>query len=523
MSPASAFMYNFLTMGVIFPWTFVWAPQAFPGCSVWIACLFATLLELPIAIAYVYMATAMPRSGGDYVFQSRVLGGAVGMPVVTSGLVTWFLQWMALSMWLMCVLGIAPMLMGLGVHYENMSLINAAVWVQSPTGIVLIGAVGMAAMAVLLITGLKNYVRLQYAMFSFTAIMIVIVVVQFLRTTPESFAAAINHFSAIVDNNPDYYSWIQNDVAATGYNINPAFALGATILAAPIAWTSTQWAAYSVEQGGEIKGASAFKNQLFIIVGSLVAVGLCLALIAWTEERAVGTSFFNAVSASYYGGVSQSGSGIGSVFPFPGIYAIAITPNPILIVLVCLAFILGSLQVTCNAYIGVTRMMLAMSLDRTLPSWISKVNARFASPVRAIVVYCVLGFLVSLGYNYLGSWYMLTLGVTFAAGYVICTSTLSATLMPFRAKSVYLASPGGHHKIFGLPAVTVIGAIGFCLGVSAEIAFLAESGYGLRGTVPYIVVGGVLAGWIVFYWICRAFNQTRGIDVSYAFKEIPPE
>ena len=87
MSPWSAFMYNFLTMGVIFPWTFVWAPAAFPGVSVWKACLLAILLELPIALAYVWMATAMPRSGGDYVFQSRVLGGAIGFPVVMSGFV----------------------------------------------------------------------------------------------------------------------------------------------------------------------------------------------------------------------------------------------------------------------------------------------------------------------------------------------------------------------------------------------------------------------------------------------------
>ena len=87
MSPWSAFMYNFLTMGVIFPWTFVWAPAAFPGVSVWKACLLAIVLELPIALAYVWMATAMPRSGGDYVFQSRVLGGAIGFPVVMSGFV----------------------------------------------------------------------------------------------------------------------------------------------------------------------------------------------------------------------------------------------------------------------------------------------------------------------------------------------------------------------------------------------------------------------------------------------------
>ena len=92
MSPKSAFLYNFLTMGVILPWTYVWAPLAFPGVSVWLACIFATLLELPIALAYVWLATAMPRSGGDYVFQSRVLGGAIGFPVVESCVVIWILQ-----------------------------------------------------------------------------------------------------------------------------------------------------------------------------------------------------------------------------------------------------------------------------------------------------------------------------------------------------------------------------------------------------------------------------------------------
>ncbi len=73
-----------------------------------------------------------------------------------------------------------------------------------------------------------------------------------------------------------------------------------------------------MEQGGEIKGARVFKNQIFIIVGSLIAVGIVLAVIAAAEQKAVGTGFFHAVSASYYGGISQSGNGIGSVLPFPG-------------------------------------------------------------------------------------------------------------------------------------------------------------------------------------------------------------
>ncbi len=523
MSPWSAFMYNFLTMGVIFPWTYMWAPQAFPGCSVWMACLFATLLALPIALTYVWMATAMPRSGGDYVFQSRVFGGGVGFPVVASGFLTWFLQWTALATWLMCCAGIAPVLMGLGVYYESRGLIDAAVWVQSPFGIVTLGAVALIVFGLLLISGLKNYVYVQYVMFWSTIIMLIIVVVQFLRTTPEEFAAAINHYAGFVDDNPDYFAWIQKDVADAGFDINPAFALGATLLAAPIAWTSTQWAAFSVQQGGEIKGARVFKNQMLMIVGSLLAVGACLAIVGWTYERAVGTAFFNAVSASYYGGYTASGSGVGSILPFPGVFAIVISPHPIITVLVGLAFFLGATQVVCNAYIGSSRLIVGMSLDRALPAFLARVSPKYRTPAVAIVVYGVLSFFVSIGYNYSSVWYTLTLGVTFAAGYVFVVSVLSGALLPFRARDLYLASPGAKYTVFGVPLVTVVGLVGFCLAVAAEIAFLADPGYGLRGTTPYIVVAGVFVFWLVFYWVTRSYNKSRGIEMSYAFREIPPE
>jgi APA family basic amino acid/polyamine antiporter len=453
MSPGSAFMYNFLTMGVIFPWTIVWAPAAFPGVSVWKACLFAILLELPIALAYVWMATAMPRSGGDYVFQSRVLGGAIGFPVVMSGFVIWIVQWVALAGWLLATLGVAPLFMGLGVYYDSKSLIDAAVWAQSAQGHVIISIIGAAAMAALLVAGFKNYVRLQYFMFAGTGILVIILLVQFLRTSPEQFATAMNHFSSVVDGRTGYYQWVQKDVADAGVNLLPKFALGATLLAVPIVWTSLQWATYSVEQGGEIKGARVFKNQMFIIVGSMVAMGVSLSVLAWAQERAVGTAFFNAVSHSYYYAVSASGDGIGSVLPFPGMFAIVISPNPIITILVSVCFILAALQITCNCYIGMTRVMVGMSLDRTLPAWLSKVSPRYRSPVNAHLVYFLAGCVAIYGYNYWASWYSLTLGVTFACGYVFVISCLAAALMPYRAKALYEASPGAKYTLGGFPLV----------------------------------------------------------------------
>ena len=114
MSARSAFVYNVLTMGMIFPWTYLWAPGALPGGQLVWGILLAMVLEIPIALAYVWLSTALPRSGGDYVFQSRVLGGGIGFTLVFSGFVIWILQWVALSGWLLSSLGFAPLFLGLG-------------------------------------------------------------------------------------------------------------------------------------------------------------------------------------------------------------------------------------------------------------------------------------------------------------------------------------------------------------------------------------------------------------------------
>ena len=83
------------------------------------------LVEIPIAYVYVWLSTALPRSGGDYVFQSRVFGGGTAFTVVMSGFVIWILQWVALSGWLVSYLGFAPLFLGLGATMGNASPVRA--------------------------------------------------------------------------------------------------------------------------------------------------------------------------------------------------------------------------------------------------------------------------------------------------------------------------------------------------------------------------------------------------------------
>jgi len=173
--------------------------------------------------------------------------------------------------------------------------------------------------------------------------------------------------------------------------------------------------------------------------------------------------------------------------------------------------------------IGVTRIMVAMSLDRLLPEWFSKVDERWHTPANAHIAYFLGAIPVILAYNLWPAWGALTLGVTFACGYVFVFSSLAAALLPYRAKDIYEASPGAKYKLGNIPWVTILGGLGFVLGGIMVLMFIFFSPLGLTSTLAYIVVFGIIAVSAVWYYLAKRAQKARGIDVDYAFKEIPPE
>ena len=240
MSPYSAFVYNILTMGLIFPWTYLWAPGALPGGKLVWGILLAMLIEIPIALAYVWLSTALPRSGGDYVFESRVFGGGTAFTVVMSGYVIWILQWVALSGWLLSYLGFAPLFLGLGATMGNPALSNLGVWFTTPTGIIVVSILNALIAMLILVSGFKNYVRFQWVMW-YVVIAAFVVMFGVLFLTPASqFVERLNAFALASGGGANFYQTATAAVEAAGINLNPPFSLLFTLLVAPIAWTSLQ-------------------------------------------------------------------------------------------------------------------------------------------------------------------------------------------------------------------------------------------------------------------------------------------
>jgi basic amino acid/polyamine antiporter, APA family len=594
MSPYSAFVYNILTMGLIFPWTYLWAPGALPGGKMVWGILLAMLIEIPIAFAYVWLSTSLPRSGGDYVFESRVFGGGLAFTVVMSGYVIWILQWVALSGWLLSYLGFAPLFLGLGATLGNATLSSLGVWFTQSTGIIIVSILNALLALFILTSGFKNYVKLQWVMW-YVVLAAFAVMFGVLFFTPASqFVERLNAFAVASGGSANFYQTAVDAATAAGIDLKPPFSLIATLLVAPIAWTSLQWATYSAQQNGEIKDARSFKNQSIIMVGSLIVTGLLLALLAAGLERLAGTEFLYVAGAGYWALIPEAT--VNGFYLWPNILAIAMTASPIIVLIIGFGYILNSHQIVHNCYIGMTRVIVAMSLDRLLPEWFSRVDERRHTPVNAHLAYFLASIPIILAYNLVPGWVGLTLGVTFGCGYVFIITCLAGALLPYRAKDVYEASPGAKYTVNGwvgilftllgvlafiwttwvlapdafstspaliwlirlgsivavvlflypmrkhimewfsgkkMPWLSALGMLGGGFGMAMVVAFLLAPQLGVLGNWDFsnfpaglwaqIIAFGIIIISAVWYLLVKRSQRSRGINVDYAFKEIPPE
>jgi len=594
MSPWSAMFYNILAMGVIFPWTYLWAPGSLPGGQLFWGIVLAMLFELPICIVYVFLSSALPRSGGDYVFQSRVWGGGVAFAITMSGIVIWQLVWIALAGWLQSYLGLAPLFLGLGATLHNATLASIGVAFTTAPVITVVSILNTLGAFFLLISGFKNYVAVQRWMITATAIAFTTTLLVLFFTNPATVPAKLNAFSVAVGGSATYYQDALTAATSKGIDLKPAFSLLATLLVAPIAWTSLQWATYSAEQNGEIKDAKSFKTQAFIYIGGLIITGVVLALLAVAFQRALGTQFLYVAGAGYWSGLSEAN--IAGFNLWPPILAVALTGSPIIVLLIAFGYILNSFQIANNIMVGTTRIMVAASLDRAMPEWFSRVSDRMHTPVNAHLAFMLASIPAILCYNLVPGWIALTLGVTFGGGLGFTGSALAGIFFPFKAKEVYEASPGAkyyvhpylgmlmglaglfawcwggwvlaphafptsaflmwavraavivggirflwplHVQIPGwlrgekMPMPTAFGMLGGGLGMAMVLSFVLEPALGVIGNWDFtafpahlwaqILSFGIILFCILWYAWTKRLQRSKGINIDYAFKEIPPE
>jgi hypothetical protein len=512
MSVWDGFIYNFLAMGVIFPWLYLWGPAVFPGANITLAIVLAFLAQIPLSIAYSFAASAIPGNAGDYVYQKKAFG-RWGSVVVLSGFVIWILQWLALSGWLLATLGLSPLLLRFAAGSNSKALTLVAIMIESPGGVLIVSCALSLAAVLLLRRGLRVFAQLQRVLFALLIASIGAIVFVFTNSHAEV-SSHLTHFVDVVASHltlqfprgmrQDFLEFLKRDVYSYGYAIQHKFSFLATLGVMPIAWTSLQWATYSVEQNAEIKGSDQLKNQLLMLVGSATAVAFLLVLVGYLEAHALGADFLRACSGAYW---ARRASPEVYLFvrnvlqPFPNALAIASSKGYGIAIVIALGFLANAFQVICNSFIGMAKIIVKMDEDSLFPRrWeLGKQDAGTEAPMRAYWVYFLLGLPVIVGYSLIPRWGEYTLGVTFASGYVFMMSALAIAKLSFR--------PLASNEFGGLsPLRTRVLRVSACFGATGAAAmtlsYLVVPKLGLTGVLPYCIVACIFVAcalW-VFLW-----------------------
>src|SRR3712207_1024846 len=87
-----AFIYAFFSINVVTLGLYIVSQMYFLEGALIPTLLLSALLILAEIVVYAGLIAVMPRAGGDYVWQSRILGGGVGFVLAVTG--WWFILWL---------------------------------------------------------------------------------------------------------------------------------------------------------------------------------------------------------------------------------------------------------------------------------------------------------------------------------------------------------------------------------------------------------------------------------------------
>ena len=283
------------------------------------------------------------------------------------------------------------------------------------------------------------------------------------------------------------------------------------------------WTFYSTYIGGEIKGANSVKRNLTTMVGAAVFNVILLALLYWAMFKTMGYEFI--ASISWLSTIGQQGIPWGNAAETLTGMAGLVASNPLLSLIIVLGITLSaSVLFAIPVYLQIVRCLFAWSVDRLVPDKISQVNPRFHSPVLATIITSgiVEFFLVLLMVfpNQFYTIYALTvIGPAFSCLFL---PGVTGMLLPYVKKDLYESSPA-KREIAGIPLISIFGTIQVIWMLLMAYWYTSYAGFGLPpGSWGFYLNFMWIPIGFVLYWVIKAIRKRQGIDISLAFKEMPP-
>lgn len=471
------------------------SPYITRGGVLWIASLIGLFLALPQALVYTIFNRKIGRTGGDYVWISRNLDGAIGTIFAVAYLLESTAFYAIISFFSASSVNSVLLTIGYLNHQNSLIYIAENVIVNpyaTPTFQQRLIFYGISAFAFAIIV-LINILHSKWGyklvtglgMFSMLTVILAMIVMAINAKRFDSLVLPLlKDFNVTVSSNlPKTILPYSISIPATLFLL-PLFALYT------YPWMNAGPAVSSEYRGDRVSKLNVFLSLL--ITGIFVTIGfLEMDLIA-----------------GYYFNLNAFPSAIYNFWTV----AMALSLNPIIEWILGLGLIMWNYYVLSYGVLVFSRYVFALSFDRVFPEKFSQLNAN-GSPVYAHVFDLTLTLLfllipvfsidaaVSLyGASIVGMLYFLAVGISaIIFGRKIRSGLMKIAGILMTVYFVYLTYEAARNPLFGFSTTS-----------------------GVNVTTLSFVLGSFIAG-IVIWNITRYVNSKKGIDLSLTFKEIPPE
>lgn len=476
-------------------------------------------------VVYAALIAVMPRSGGDYVWQSRILGGAVGFILAVTG--WWFILWLWVPLYgdMFRHIVLVPLLGVFGAK-------DIALWFAgTQNGAFTASILTLVIVSIFIMLGMKTYARIQKFSFYGGMLGLLIVIALFLTGSPEAFKAGLeSNASSMFGASGIYDATVQLGTDAGAITPFAGGSLAVVFLVIPYMVFFNLWPNWGATLYGEVRGATDFKRNMAGMGWALGVTTLLGILLLYSIGKTVGWEFYVQSGAAWWNyawGYTDVAPAL-PVWPYPALFAAFLTSNKFVQFLVLALMSLWWFGWCATVFLSSTRVIFAAAFDRLLPESVAKLDERTGTPVNALLLMIVPSVLVAYLFNYnIADFATLTLCSTLVIAVTFLGTTISAIILPYTKPDLYKASPIAGYNVFGIPLITVAGVIfgGFLVYLLYQWIIDPNGLYGIgisnTSSVYYMLGNYVLAA--IIYFGFKSYRKSKGIDLSKVQAEIPVE
>lgn len=471
----ATFSINLITLG-LFIFSYCWYFEGSLGTAVVVGGAF-TIFEV---IVYASLISAMPRAGGDYVWQSRILGRGIGFLLSVTG--WWFILWLWVPLYgqILTYEFLTPMAALLGAP-------ELGLWFTGTSAGLLVGMLLVCAIVFIYIAiGMKWYARVQKASFYMGMLGLLIVFGLLLFNNKDTFIAALNANLPIVYGLPqmDYYNATIEAGQAAGTVFGPlgTVALGVSMAMIPMMVFFNLWPNWGSTLYGEVRGATDYKRNFWGMAAAIiVTAGLALIFFALINKT-MGWDFYINANGAFWSNVFYGTEVAIPVWPYPVQFATFLTSSRFLQLIIIFLVGMWWFGWSGTVFLSSTRVIFAAALDRMLPEWVSKIEPRTRTPINALLLMVIPSVIISILYAYnIVNFQTIVLDATLVIAVTFLGTTLAAILFPWRQREIFTGSPISRYI---MPS---------WLGGLVTVLYIATAGYLVYLTYDY--AGQVFAQW----------------------------